>query len=116
MSLQQQIQEEIQREAFIDKRIENIKKRFFKQPANRKYRIVSTRKEADSVLLFDRTDLTKYSMFLCGEHNEVLEMCDNEPTITKIYLKNKNPHDAKASTYGDIRRSAPKRKDSHQSS
>ena len=103
-SLQQQTQEEIQREAKIDKTIENIKKRFLKQQANRKYRIVSTRKEADAALLFNRLDLSKYNIVL---NDEVLEMCENEPNITTIFLKNKKPHDAKASTYGDIRKTTP---------
>ena len=104
MSLQRQIEEEIQREAKIDKTIENIKKRFLRQPTNRKYRIVSTRKEADAALLFNRLDLSKYNIVL---NAEVLEICENKPNVTTIFLKNKNPHDAKASTYGDIRKTAP---------
>ena len=102
-SLQQQIQEEIQREAKIDKRIENIKKKFLKQQANRKYRVVSTRKEANAILLFDRTNLTKFDVVLNNESNEFLRWDESNPRYTRIYLKNKNPHDAKISTYGDIK-------------
>ena len=109
-SLNRQIEEEIQREAEIDKRIENIKKRFLKQQASKKYRIIPTKKDADAVLLFNRSDLRNYNIVLCKENNEFIEMCDNESTITTIFLKNKNPHDAKASTYGDIRKTNPKKK------
>ena len=105
-----ELQREMQLEAEIDKKIEKLKKSFLKQPSNRKYRIIPTKDGADAVLLFDRSDLRTYNIVLCKDNNEFIEMCDREPTITKIYLKNKNPHDAKATTLGDIRKSAPRKK------
>ena len=107
MSLQQRIQREIDEEARIDKRIEALKKHFLRQHANKKYRIVSTRKEADAILFFNRTNLTKYNIMLNEDINEetkeVLESCEHNPYITLVFLKNKNPHDAKLATCGDIR-------------
>ena len=110
MATLQQIQEEIQREAAIDAKIEKLKNNFIKQPANRKYRIIPTKKDADAVLLFNRSNLTRYNIILCKENNKFIDACDEEPSIIMIYLKNKNPHDAKASTYGDIKKTKPWKK------
>ena len=110
MSLIRQIQEEMRREAEIDKNIERIKKYFLKQPANRKYKIIPTKDGADAALLFYRENLRNYNIVLCKDNNEFIDACDEEPSIIMIYLKNKNPHDAKASTYGDIRKTKPWKK------
>ena len=103
MSLQQQIEEEIQREAKIDRRIETIVKRLLKYCENRKYRLVSTRKEADGVFIFNRSDLTKYTVVLNEEDNERLNSYVYNPNITMIFFKNKNPHNGRKTTLGDIR-------------
>ena len=110
MATLQQIEEEMQRENVIDKKIEKIKKIILKQPSNRKYRIIPTKDDADVVLLFDRSDLRKYSMILYKKHNEFIDACVEDQHITAIFLKNKNPHDSKASTYGDIQKTKPKKK------
>ena len=103
MSLQRQIEEEMQREAAIDKKIENIKKRFLRQRSYGKYLVVYTRKESDAVLFFDRSDLTSYNILL---NEEIISEYEDDPRFTMVFLKNKNPRDARTSTYGDIRKSS----------
>ena len=46
-------------------------------------------------------------MVLCKENNKFIDACDEEPSIAMIFLKNKNPHDAKTATYGDIQKFKP---------
>ena len=110
MSLQQQIEEEIQREVKIDKRIAGIVKRILKYKENNKYRIVSTRKEADAILVFIRSDLTRYNIVLNEENNEHLNSYEHDDRISMIFLKNKNPHDGKKATVGDIINTEPVKK------
>ena len=62
MSLIQQIQREIDEEARIDKKIELYKKKFLKQNSNKKYKIITTRKDADIIVVFDRTNMTTYDI------------------------------------------------------
>ena len=107
MSLQQQIQREIDEEARIDKRIESMKKRILKQPGNRKYRILSTNNGADAALVFVSKNLTKYSIVLYEENNEILNGFENDSRFSMIFLKNKNPHDTKLTTYGYIKAMGP---------
>ena len=114
MSLQVQIQREMQREAKIDKTIERLLKIFLKQPGNKKYKTIPSKKGADAVLIFERLDIVKYSMFLCDENNEFLEECIENPSlVTLVFLKNKNPHDARSITYGDIRSTLPRKNCKH---
>ena len=110
MSLLRQIQEEMEREAKIDRAIESIKRRFLKQQVNKKYRIVSTRKEADALLIFDRNDLSKYSFALNEDYCNSLTQLISLNSSTVVYLKNRNPRDSKTSALGDIKNIAPRKK------
>ena len=110
MSLQLQIEQEIQREAKIDKRIDSIVKRILKYSENRKYRIVTRRKDADAVIVFIRSDLSKYNIVLNEENNEHLNNHEHDARITMIFLKNKKPHDSKKATLGDIINVQPAKK------
>ena len=105
MSLQvrRQIEEEMQREAKIDKTIESMKKRIMKNHANRRYRILPNNKGANAALVIDRSDLSRYNIVLYEENNEILDSFKNNPKFSMIFLKNKNPHDTRLTTYGDIR-------------
>ena len=102
MSLQQQIQREIDEEARIDKKIENFKKRFLKFKSNRKYIITETRKESHIIIIFDRENMSSYNVFYNNEKDEQLKECETNPRYTMIFLKNKNPRDTKSNTIGDI--------------
>ena len=102
MSLQQQIQIEIDEEARIDRKIELFKKKFLKQKSNRKYKLVPTRKDANMIVIFDRTNITKYDVVLNDETDESLKSCEASPRYTMVYLKNKNPRDVRLNTIGDI--------------
>ena len=102
MSLQQQIQREIDEEARIDKKIENFKKHFLKRKANRKYIITETRKESHIIIIFDRENMARYDIFYNNEKDEQLNRCETNPRYTMLYLKNRNPRDTKSNTIGDI--------------
>ena len=107
MSLQQQIQREMQQEARIDKAIDGIMKRLLKQNENKKYRIVYNRKHANAMFVFNRSDLSNYSFILNDEDNEKLNKIVYDNRVRVIYLKNTNPHDSKNSTIGDIKNTVP---------
>ena len=66
--LRLQLQEEIDREAKIDKIIENSMKRFFKK--NRQFKRVDRRKDSDAVLIFYRDNIERYNMALTGDDEE----------------------------------------------
>ena len=102
MSLQT-IQQEMEQEAKIDKAIDGIINRLLKYNENRKYRIVSSRKQSDTILVFNCYNLSTYSFVLNEENNEALNEHERDSRITMVHLKNKNTHDAKRATYGDIR-------------
>ena len=108
MSLQQ-IQREIQQEGEIDKKIDSMVKRILKQKSNNKYRVVSTKKDSDVALVFVRSNLSKYHI-VSTSNNEDIEWFENDNRITLIYLKNRNPHDSKRCTIGDIKNVAPPKK------
>ena len=106
MSLQA-IQQEMQQEAKIDKTINGIVKRLLKSNQNKKYRIVSSKKQSDAILVFNRYNLSTYSLVLNEENNESLNELERDRDITMVYLKNKNTHDAKRAIYGDIKNILP---------
>ena len=103
MSLQT-IQQEIQQEAKIDKTINRIVNRFLKYNENKKYCIVSSKRQSDAILVFNHYNLSTYSFVLNEENNEALNEYERNSHVTTVYLKNKNPHDAKRATYGDIKK------------
>ena len=104
MSLQQQIQREIDEEARIDRKIESFKKSFLKYKSNRKYTITPTRKDANIIIVFDRTNVSKYDIVFNDESDESLKRCETNPRYTMVCLKNKNPRDTRSNTLGDITR------------
>ena len=101
MSLQA-IQQEMEQEAKIDKSIDGIVKRFLKQ-SKKKYRIVQTRQQADAILVFIRTNRPNFSLALIEGNNENIIECERDNRFTIVFLKSKNPHDAKRTTYGDVK-------------
>ena len=105
--LLQQIKEEMQREAEIEKRIENMKKRILKRQEYKKYRVIPTRKDADAVIVFDHENLPKYNFIVYKENGYYLNDFENNHSATIVYLKNKNPRDAKSSTIGHVLKSNP---------
>ena len=102
MSLQQQIQREIDEEARIDKRIENLKKKILRRPGNRKYRFVDTKDKAHAFLVFDRAYLSKYSI-ISYEEDETITKLESNPMFTIFPIRNTNPRDSRTATNGDIR-------------
>ena len=107
MSLQQQIQREMEEEAKREKKVAAVVKKVFKNSDIRRYRETSTRKGADGVFLLDRTDLNNYIFALNEENNEHLNKCIENPDNVVIFLRNKNPHDGRKSSFGDIRNYKP---------
>ena len=105
LPLQRQIQEEIDREAEIDRKIESMVKNFLKQ--NKQFYRVPELNGCDAVLFYFRNDLTRYHIKLYKEGNEAFKMLHELKRITFVYLKNKNSHDVKLHTRGFIRTATP---------
>ena len=104
MSLQEQIQREIEQEAKLDKIIEKRIKDY-----SRNYRVVPVREEADAVLIFNREKIYEYGFYLISEEgNTILDMAPEN--IKLIYLKNRNPRDSKKATHGRIKKTASRKK------
>ena len=69
--LRLQIQQEIDREAKIDRMIESMVKKFLKQ--NKQFYRVSELNGCDAVLFYFRDDLTRYHIKLYTEGNEAFK-------------------------------------------
>ena len=103
--LQRQIQEEIDREAEIDRKIESRVKIFFKR--NKQFYRVTKLNGCDAVLFYFRNDLTRFHINLFIEGNEAFKELHESRGITFVYLKNKTTHDVKLNTRGFIRTGTP---------
>ena len=92
-----------------EKKLKNIKKKVFKRYP--KFKEVSTRKDADAVLLIDGNGPNGYDIRLNDFTDEYIEGLRSAGWEV-YYLKNKNHHDRRQSTIGFISRrmtSAPKK-------
>ena len=98
----QTLQREIQQEAKIDKAIDGIVNKWLK--VNRNYRKVNSRKNATALLIFIRSDLSRYSFGFNEENNETLDRYEQDDRLTVIFLRNRNPHDCNKTTIGHINR------------
>ena len=90
--LQRQIQEEMDREAKIDRLIKSQMKKFFKH--NKQFKIVNERKDCDSILYFYRQQPITTSFAV---DDKSLRLPFDE-RYTYFFLKNKNPHDGSRSS------------------
>ena len=90
--LRLQIQQEIDREAKIDRLIEAKTKKFLKE--NKQFYRVGQRKGCDAILFFHRDDLTKTS-FKLNDDTAPLPFNDR---VTYFFIKNKNTHNTKLHT------------------
>ena len=102
MSLQQQIQREIDEQARIERLIEKKKHKVLKYPENRKYRLTDSKDKAHAFLVFNRADLTTFGI-LSDEDEELVCKLEGEPTIHIFPLRNTNPRDSQRATKGSIR-------------
>ena len=62
----------------------------------------NTKDKADAMLVLDRNDLSKY-FIIFKKDEETLSGLGNAPSLTLVFLKNKNPRDCRNTTLGDIR-------------
>ena len=92
LQLQRQIQEEIDREAKIDRLIKNQMKKFFKQ--NKQFKIVDERKDCDSILYFYRKQPISTSFAIDDKSKDIRF----DKRYTYFFLKNKNHHDGRRSS------------------
>ena len=99
--LRLQIQEEIDREAEIDRMIEAMVKKFLKQ--NKQFYRVPELNGCDAVLFYFRNDLTRYHIKLYTEGNEAFKKLHELKGISFVYLKNHNTHNVKLHTRAFIR-------------
>ena len=110
MSLQQQIEEEMQREARIEKIIaKEMKKFFFRNPANKQFAIQPTKEGADAFIIFKHSNLYNYRVciFSGKDDDRELDQLRQTPGFSIVFLKNKNNHDSLRTTYGFSKSKAP---------
>ena len=98
--LQRQIQEEMEREVMIVRRINNSIKRFFKM--FRQYKEVSTIDESDIVLVFDKSDIRYFNSIITDENVKNYFKSNTNPNQILVYIKNKNKHANKSSAVSNI--------------
>ena len=103
--LRLQIQQEIDREAKIDRMIEAMVKKFLKR--NKQFYRVPELNGCDAVLFYFRDDLTRYHIKLYTEGNEAFKKLHELRGMSFVYLKNKNTHNVKLHTRAFIRTSTP---------
>ena len=96
--LRLQIQQEIDREAKIDRLIEAKVKKIFKE--NRQFYRVDHYTNCDANIIYCRDDLTRWYIRLSHEDNYPIEDLDK---VTYVYIKNKNKHDNRLHTYSFLR-------------
>ena len=87
--LRLQIQQEIDREAKIDRLIEAKVKKNLKE--NRQFYRVDHYTNCDANIIYCRDDLTRWYIRLSHEDNYPIEDLDK---VTYVYIKNKNKHDS----------------------
>ena len=103
--LRLQIQEEMDREAKIDRLIEAKTKKFLKH--NKQFRRVDHYTNCDATIIYCRDDLTRWYIRLSHEDNYPIEDLDK---VTCVYIKNKNKHDNALHTYSFLSDRAPSKK------
>ena len=106
--LRLQIQQEIDREAKIDRLIESKLKRFLKHIKNLKQ--VYRQEDCDAIMIFDRDDLTSVHTFYIDDPKEKIDFPDR---TTIFYFKNKNKHDSKLHQYSYILKKLPYKRSKH---
>ena len=88
-----------------DKRIKQQVKTFLRT-SNNMFKQVKTFEEASAILVFLKSNLSRYNIILKEEANK--EMFDDHlEDIVQIYLKHTNPHDRKNATMGFIKMIPP---------
>ena len=108
LQLQRQIQEEIDREAKIDRMIESKLRRFLKHTKNLKQ--VYRQEDCDAIMIFNRDDLTYTHAFYIYDPKEEINFYDRS---TIFYFKNKNKHDSKLHQYSYILKKLPYKRSKH---
>ena len=98
----QAIEREIQQEAKIDKTIEKLTTRWFKQ--HKHFRRVDTREKSTAMIIFNRAELHKYTLIYNEENNPTLDSYMNDDRLTVIFVRNTNPRDRNKNTLGCIRK------------
>ena len=98
--LRRQIQEEIDQEAMVERRINNSIKRFFKM--FKQYKEVTTIDQSDVVLIFDKTDMEYFNVFMTDENVKNYFKTNINPNYLFVYVKSKNKHDAKTMVVSNI--------------
>ena len=98
--LRRQIQEEIDQEAMVERRINNSIKRFFKM--FKQYKEVTTIDQSDVVLIFDKTDIEYFNVFMTDENVKNYFKTNINPNYLFVYVKSKNKHDAKTMVVSNI--------------
>ena len=88
-----------------DKRIKKFLNFFFK--IHKQFKEVPGRKDCDAMLMFNKTNLKTFTIFLNDDLNKGMIEAVESGLLNIIFLKNTNPRDSKKATYGIIKHSKP---------
>ena len=98
--LQRQIQEEMEREAIAERKINNGLKRVLK--SFKQYKLVNSIDEGDIVLIFNKKDTEYFDVILIDD--EVKEAVKNNTDTNQVlfFIKPKNDRNSKLQALADI--------------
>ena len=103
LQLRLQIQEEIDREAKMEKQRKNALKKFFK--LHKQFKLVDKKEDSDAVLIFHKDRIGTYRLALTKGDGPFSYLAPSEADLFILYyIKNKNNHDSNLSTFGHIKR------------
>ena len=98
--LQRQIQEEMDREARVERKINNGLKRVLKN--FKQYKLVNTIDEGEIVLIFNKKDTEYFDVILIDDEVKQAIKNDTDPNHVIFFIKPKNNRNSKLQALADI--------------
>ena len=98
--LQRQIQEEMDREARAERKINNGLKRVLKN--FRQYKLVNTIDEGEIVLIFNKKDTEYFDVILIDDEVKQAIKNNTDPNNVIFFIKHKNNRNSKIQALADI--------------
>ena len=98
--LQRQIQEEMDREARVERKINNGLKRVLKN--FKQYKLVNTIDEGEIVLIFNKKDTEYFDVILIDDEVKQPIKNNTDPNNVIFFIKPKNNRNSKLQAHADI--------------
>ena len=98
--LQRQIQDEINQEAMIERKIKNGLKRVLK--SFKQYKLVDTVDEGLLLLLFDKKTAHEFSVILLDDELKKIVKNNLDPNLVVYFLRPKNKHNSRLQVISNL--------------